>query len=189
MTQIKPSCPSCGQFNTVFKASLVYLQATERLTRRDDMRQPELDRLLQDLKPLHPSESEQERLRMLTRVLAPPQGRQKISRRVHPDLMVVFFGSLAVMLLFQMAIEQGEALPVAILLFGASLIGYAIARKSIVNKFDATTRLEVDEKQAVEKAIDLWMRLYICSRDEGGFIPGGKQLVPLDQLSVFLRDP
>ena len=121
------------------------------------------------------------------RKLAPPSGGKANNfRPLHPDLLVIGF-SLVLPVFVYGILNQQPALfvPILVLLVGAYTL-YLIFRRSLVAKFEADQQSQKDEKKRVEKAIGAWMKLYFCAREEGVFIPGGGEVIPVDQMPGYL---
>ncbi len=179
-----PACPHCGQADKTYKVSLLYLESTARLHQRQAENQPELDGLLSDLLPANSNSITQTQL--LTRLLhsfTPPSGEKHVTRRIHPDAMVTFFGLFLVLLAYRVATTQPGQLPVVLILVFGSALAYLLARKAILRRYEERIRQEQEENARIENAVARWMRLYFCSRDQGVFDPEQDQFVPLERMS------
>ena len=76
-------------------------------------------------------------------------------------------------------------IPVLIILAGFYGL-YFFKRKAVVAKFEQQQAAKRDEQRRIERGIKTWMRLYYCARDEGVFLPGGSDLIPVDQMNWYL---
>ncbi len=182
-----PTCPHCGQADKTYKVSLLYLESTARLYQRQAENQPELDGLLSDLLPANAHSITQAQL--ITRFLhsfTPPSGEKHVTRRVHPDAMVAFFGLFLLLLAYRAATTQPGQLPVILILICGSALAYLLARNAILKRYQERIRQEQEESARVENAVARWMRLYFCSRDQGVFDPEQDQFVPLERMSDLL---
>ncbi len=182
-----PTCPHCGQADKTYKVSLLYLESTARLHQRQAEDQPELDGLLSDLLPANSSSTSQAQL--LTRLLhsfTPPSGEKHITRRIHPDAMVIFFGIFLLLLAYRAATTQPGQLPAVLILVCGSALAYLLARKAILRRYEERIRQEQQENERIENAVARWMRLYFCSRDQGVFDPDEEPFVPLERMSETL---
>ncbi len=183
-----PTCPHCGQADKAYKVSLLYLESTARLYQRQAENQPELDGLLSDLLPADSNAIT--RPQILTRLLhsfTPPSGEKRLTRRIHPDGMVIFFGLILLILVYQVAMTQPAQLPAVLILICGSVLAYLLARKTVLRRYQARIRQEQEENARIEYAVARWMRLYFCSRDQGVFDPEQNQFVPLERMSDLLN--
>lgn len=183
-----PGCPCCRRSDKTYKVSLLYLEASARLHRQETIDQPELDGLLADLYPQADSRIPTHILSQWITTFAPPEGEKRITRRIHPDGMVVGFSMIALLLLYQIATQQPESLPIAVILFFTVLLAYLLLRHPLLHRHAEQVRQEQEENQRIDQATEHWMRLFFCSRDRGVFAPGQERLVPLEQLSEYLRE-
>jgi hypothetical protein len=167
--------------------SLLYLESTARLHQRQAENQPELDGLLSDLLPENSNATAQTQLlTRLLRAFTPPSGEKHVTRRVHPDAMVIFFGLFLLLLAYRAATTQPGQLPAILILVCGSALAYLLARKAILRRYQERIRQEQEENARVENAVARWMRLYFCCRDQGIFDPEENQFVPLEQMSDLL---
>jgi len=172
MNQTSPVCPNCGQADKTYKVSLLYLESAARFNHRDEGNQPELDELLIDLRSEISSQAAQNQL--LSQILqsfSPPPGEKHITRRIHPDTMVIFFSLLALLLLYKIAVSQPAQLPIILILLVGSILAYLLGRKAVVRRYENHVRQEQEENARLETAVTRWTHLYFCSRDKGVFDP------------------
>ncbi len=185
-----PTCPHCGQAGKSYKVSLLYLESTARLHQRQAENQPELDGVISDLLPANSSPTAQAQL--LNRLLhsfTPPSGEKRMTRRIHPDMMVAFFGLFLLLLIYQIATTQPGQLPAALILAFGGVLVYLLARKTVLRRYQERIRQEQEENARIENAVARWMRLYFCSRDQGVFDPEQNQFVPLERMSELINFP
>jgi hypothetical protein len=183
----KMICPTCRLSDRVEKASTIYLEGMRT-------RQPAASRQMEgnsepsaihNLTDLSPKD-----LSVLSGKLTPPSsGKSGPTRPVHPDIIVIVFS--CVIPIFLMGIlnqQRGLFLPVLVIV--ACLYGlYIFKRKTIISRFKLTLDAKRAEQKRVEQAIKTWMKLYYCARDEGVFLPGNSDLIPIDQMPSYLLGP
>lgn len=174
----KVNCPVCGQSDQVEKASTLYLIG---IGLNQDQSQGQVSNPNVRSKPT-PSQ------RALSRRLAPPaSGKQVIIRPIHPDMVVVAFSLIAPVFLYGILSSQRVMfLPVLAVL--AIFYGfYFWKRKTMIARFEdqQASRQAADER--VKRGVERWMKLYYCSRDDGLFVPGSDELVPVDQIAGYLN--
>lgn len=188
MLRQAPACPVCALADCAYKVSLLYLEASARLSHRETTNQPELDAVLRDLLPEDCTPADQNNLlnRMVT-IFAPPAGERQVTRRIHPDWMILFLFGIGLFIMNQIAQSQPGSLPVFASLFGLTLLFYLLLRKPILRRFTALLAQEQDGKNRVERAVARWMRLYYCSRDQIVFDPEENRFVPLEQIADLVR--
>jgi hypothetical protein len=182
-------CPQCNLADKVYKVSLLYLESSARLNRRERENQPTLEAVLVDLLPQNNSQAfEEQVVSRLIQTFSPPQGEKRVVRRIHPDALVGFFTLLCGFFIFQIASEQPRALPAALIILTAAGTAYLLARKSVIGIYEARKRQETEASEQVEKEVSRWMRLYFCSRDQAVFYPGEVSFAPAEQTRSFLRE-
>jgi hypothetical protein len=166
------TCPACGLSDQVEKVSTVYMSAIA------DKRAPEIRQA---------SQIPAQKLRSLSRILAPPSaGKSSATRPVHPDIVVIVFSCVLPIFLFGILKQQPVTL-IPILFVLACLYGlYFYKRQAIIAKFERQQESRQQEQARVERGIKTWMQLYYCDRDQGVFLPGKGELVPLEQLHSYL---
>lgn len=174
-------CPGCRKADQVQKASTIYLDsigAGRLSTARLDPPAKPKDRLT-DL----PSKE----LRSLGRRLTPPSSQKKaFTRLVHPDRMILSFSLFIFIIMAAMLSSQPELLLPAGIILAAFYGLYWILRPKILQRFEREQNAEAQQGRQVEAAIKLWMNLYYCRRENAVFIPGEDELVPPDEMNVFL---
>ncbi len=182
-----PVCPHCGMKDKTYKVSLLYIESTARLHHHETTNQPELDGLLRDLAP-DPLQSaaQQQLLEKMIASFEPPSGKKQVTRRIHPDAMIVFLWLVGLLVIVQARSVNSPQLPMILLLLGATIVAYLTFRRIIVRRYQESVQKEKDEKEQVEEAISRWMRLYFCSREQIVFAPDENRFVPLEQMSELL---
>lgn len=166
---------------------MIYLESSTRLTYSDELGQPELDRLLDDLCPEISDCSERDHLaRQFAQVFAPPGAAPAAPSRLHPDVMFGIFLLLLVVMVFQIARVQPGALPAALGMLLAGILVYLLGRRLILNRFQAGQARS--DARRVETAVKRWGQLYFCSRDRVVFHPQENQPVPLEQFQAYLNE-
>lgn len=180
-------CPLCRQSDKTYKVSLLYLEGIERINHRVTGNQPEINSLINDLLPAADQAHAQNQLiARFVKDLAPPQGEKRVTRRIHPDSMVVFFGLVLLVVLYQVVANRSPQAPVLVVLFIGGLLAYLLARKTVIQRYLTRVQEEQQENARIERAIGIWMRLYFCSRDQHLFNPDtGQFALAEDVASLF----
>lgn len=152
------TCPVCGHSDQVEKVSTIYLEGI-----RD------------------------KRLYALSRKLAPPSsGKATLTRPIHPDIIVIVFSCIIPFFLAGILRQQKSLFfPILALLICAYGF-YLYKRKTIVAKYVHEQAVKREAQTRIERGIASWMRLYYCARDEGVFLPGKGELIPVDQMISYL---
>ncbi len=177
-------CPVCSQFDRVDKVSTIYMEgigekrfpfAKDPGKKNPDGSRPRATKIpYPELQPL-------------SRKLAPPSsGKAMPTRPVHPDMVVTVFSCIAPLFLYGIWIQQ-RAVFVPVLILLAGIYGlYFYKRKAVIAKFEGQQAAKREAQARIERGIKTWMRLYYCARDEGVFLPGSRDLVPVDQMTGYL---
>jgi hypothetical protein len=172
-------CPQCEQDDQVEKVSTVYLVGIGlKRERKDNDTNSSTVAFKLDLPEIE--------LRRLARQLAPPASTRRLpSRPLHPDLIVLTFSLVIPIFVYGIYTSQAPVLlPVLIIL--TILYGfYFWKRKAIVARFDARQAVQRAADERVKFAIERWMKLYYCARDNVVFIPGG-EITPVEQFKEYL---
>lgn len=181
-------CPQCRQSDKTYKVSLLYLEGTERMNHRETQNQPELSALIKDLLPGDSQPPAQSQLvARLVKYLAPPQGERRVMRRLNPDSVVIFFGLLMLVVLYQVAINRSPQAPILAVLLTGGLLAYLLARKTVAQRYAERVRHDHEENARVERAIGAWMRLHFCGRDQCVFDPATDQFVSPEEINLLLE--
>lgn len=180
----KVICPECGRSEGVEKVSTIYL-AGIRVKRSSTSGQIDEDLASQVLEHL-PGLTAQD-LHSLSRDLAPPSsGKAGPIRPVHPDLVVLVFTGL-IPIFITGIVNQQPAVLIPVLIILALAYGlYFYKRRVIIAKFIQAQEEQKEKQALVERGIQNWMKLYYCSREEGVFIPGRRELVSVNELLNYL---
>ena len=167
---------------------MIYLESSTRLSYADELGQPELDRLLDDLCPEISDCSERDHLaRQFAQVFAPPGAPASATpSRLHPDQMFGIFLLLLLVMVFQIARAQPASLAPALWLLLAGILAYLLGRRLILRRFQAGQAQSA--AQRIETAVKRWGELYFCSRDRMVFHPDEMRLIPPDQIHAFLEE-
>jgi hypothetical protein len=151
-------CPACGQSDQVAKVSAIYLDGIK-----------------------------DKNLYSLSRKLAPPSsGKAAPTRPVHPDVVVIVFSCIVPFFLYGILGQQSGFFIPAIFLLAGFYGFYFWKRKAIIARFkqqEATRQMEQDR---TKRGIETWMKLYYCARDEGVFLEGKGELIPLERMREYL---
>ena len=168
--------------------SRIYLECAARTNRRQITTQPELDALLGDLLPDGSPSEKQQQVERLMKLFAPPSGRTRMTRLIHPDWMFIFLLAIGLIVTYQLRSSQPEIIPVVVTLLSVTLLVYLLARKPVLERYLRQYRSELEDKSQIERAVGQWMRLYICSREPCIFDPSDDRSVALDRLTNLLHD-
>jgi hypothetical protein len=189
MTDVSAACTQCGLSDKTYKVSLLYLEASERLSSPASKELPQLHRFLNDYRASTGTTTDEKSLLTgLIKALSPPSGERRVTRRLHPDLTVTVFGLLAAMVLYRIGVDQPGMFYYAVLIFVVVLVLYVATRKKVIRKYHAWEQTEQNQVSQVSRAVDLWMQSFLCSRDQVVFIPGRPGSAPLEQLRSYLRE-
>lgn len=165
------ACPVCGQSDLVEKVSTIYMSGIA------DKRSPEIRQA---------TKIPAQKLRSLSRVLAPPSSGKSVPiRPIHPDTVVIVFSCVLPIFLFGILKQQPIMLIPALLVLACLYGLYFYKRKAVISKFELEQDSQKQAQARTERGIKTWMKLYYCDRDEGIFLPGKDELVPPDQMSSF----
>jgi hypothetical protein len=177
-------CPVCSQFDRVDKVSTIYMEgigekripfSKNPVKKNPEGASPRITKIPQS--ELHP----------LSHKLAPPSsGKSSLTRPVHPDLVVIVFSCIIPVFLYNiLATQRTMLIPVLLILAGFYGL-YFFKRKGVIARFEQQQAAKREEQARIERGIKTWMRLYYCARDEGVFLPGGRDLIPVDQMNGYL---
>ncbi len=175
-----PVCPRCQQNDRVEKVSAIYVEGlagARQLKKAGAGR--EAPRRLTRLSP--------QEARSLGSRLVPPAAPTRVQvRPVHPDLVVAAFTAILPFFVIGIASSQ-RALLLPILVFLALVYGlYFLARARILERFARQQADRQAEALRYQKAIQAWMRLYYCARDEALFFPGSFKSAPVEEAGSLL---
>jgi hypothetical protein len=179
-------CPICGKADQVEKVSTIYLTGIE--VNRGSRNQT-ASRKVRPTANNHPGLAGIPALRLttLSRRLTPPTPRREaFAQPIHPDMYVLAVSLILSVFLYGIVTR----LPVALLPLLALLAGlYALyfwRRKSIIDRFKRQQVYRLVGDEMIKQAIERWMRLYYCARDDGVFEPGDDQFIPTSQMNHTL---
>jgi hypothetical protein len=198
---VMPPCPVCDRNDQVAKVSTIYLTAIgiNRLpVRNEHQTKPGL---VIDPNQVQGKENRQTNaphgksfthlsaaeLKQLSSKLKPPASpKQAFSRPVHPDTVILTFSLVVPFFLFGVIQSQsGMIIPmVAILIFAYAL--YFWKRKKIILKFNQKLAEKIAAERRIQRALERWMNLYYCARDEVIFEPGKEQGMSIDLIHGYL---
>jgi hypothetical protein len=178
-------CPICNQSDQVEKVSTLYLVGTELQRQKGSARLN--DKTSQAVELLQARQQAQPGVEPLRRKLAPPSsGKQTMIRPIHPDLAVLAFSLIVPVFLYGILTSQpGAALPaLAVLALFYGL--YLWQRRRSISRFEGEQARKKQSAQRTSLAIERWMKLYYCAREELVFEPGTGISVPVDQMMGLL---
>lgn len=182
MAQKSPTCPNCGKSDLAFKVSHIYIEASER----KPLPGQEMGALQAVYANLPPGTNPAMAKRSILQLFAPPSGRTEIIRQVHPDLIVGISAAVALFILYQiLASQPGFFLP-ALIIFIVALAAYLFTRKSVLRKFNRIKAEDAGDRKNVERAIERWMQLYYCARDQTLFDTDRRTPIALKDMQAYL---
>jgi len=173
-------CPRCGQSDRVEKVSTIYLVGIG-LNRRP------VENGAQENLPFKLSGMPETELRSLARKFKPPAATRRLpSRPIHPDLVVITFSLIIPIFIYGIVTSQ---LPALLPILGLLALVYGLyfwKRRAIVTMFVNRQSAQRAADERVRQGIERWMKLYYCAADDGVYIPGTDEIVPIDQMSDYL---
>lgn len=188
MLSQSPTCPYCNQSDQTYKVSLLYLEGSARLNRREMTDQPELEAVLNDLLTTESTSAEQKQvISSLVKAFEPPSGSRQVARRIHPDWLILFVCAVGLIIAYQSGSSRPGDLSIIVTLLSASLLVYLLVRRPVIMRYETQNSQDEFEKKNVEKAVARWMRLYFCSRDQTVFDPDENRFVPLEHIEELMK--
>ncbi len=180
-------CPACGQSDRVFKVSRIYIDALAAFNKSPD------DSVLPDLTGQAMEDPginllKIQAVRAFVNNFSPPSGGKQQMRQVHPDLVVGIFSLVAIFFLIQIYNTQRAAFPIILVVLIVFYLGYILLHQRILARFNQQSESARAEKRQLEIAIERWMKLYFCARDEVVFDPAQNRMIPLDQMDQYLLE-
>lgn len=184
-------CPQCKSSNDVYKVSEIYLSGLESIKSDRPLKNNVFDQIFgQPSQKLGKRFVDQTTKRTLVSKFAPPSSsKQRVSRSIPPDFIVAVTFILGLFMLVQIYTQQPAFfLPalVIILIIGAI---YLFTRKNIQARFKEKQQAEMNEKDQIEEAIGIWMKLYYCAADYIVFDQNHKTPIPLQEMNLYLASP
>lgn len=192
----RASCPICGEVDLVAKASSLYVLGVERKlhhasggakrrTRQDSALNVgrehgyPLPRMAQELTS--------DELVILSQRLAPPAAPKPSSARIlHPDLVVLTFSLIIPVFLSGIYSNQRSwLLPLAVVLVLAYGL-YFWQRRALIARFETRKSRDLAADERIRRAMERWMRLYYCARDDVVFDPELNLAEDADRMAGFL---
>lgn len=195
-----PACPTCGQQDQVAKVSTLYLTAIG-LNRLPGRSQPsgssneihaDLDPDANNLQPgtsagLQVSAISGSELKIISRKIKPPASpKQAFNRPVHPDTVVLSFSLLVPFFIFGILQSQASMLIPMIIILVVAYGLYIWQRKKIIQRFNLNLAEKTAAEKRIRRALDRWMHLYYCLRDDVVFQPDDGQATPVDLIHGYL---
>jgi hypothetical protein len=157
-TQV-PECPVCHSSANVAKVSQVYLAGITDPKSRTEADQAVIEMVFGE------KDLTQRDLREGLRPFMPPSGKTKVTRPMHPDLIVGGFGLVALVMLYNIFVNQPQDGWVAMLAFLAFGGVYLAARKGVLARFEKAQLAAQEEKAVVEGLGGRWLEQYLCTED------------------------
>lgn len=180
--EIIPMCPHCEKSDRMFKVNRIYLESLTVFEKKEP--HPILNELVlnkDDIVPL-PNIYGHE----FTRLFSPPSGKSEILRILHPDIMILVFGTVLLFFLYNAYIQQPSMTIPLLVILGISIVVYFIFRGKLIEKYENGKNSEKESYVTVEQAVGRWMKLYYCARD-GIVVDVERNLsAPLDEMREFL---
>jgi hypothetical protein len=178
-------CPVCKLADQVEKVSTLYLVEIELQRQKGSVWLSDKNSHAVEL--LRARQLAQPGFEPLRRKLAPPSsGKQTTIRPIHPDLAVLAFSLITPVFLYGILTTQpGSTLPVLTVL--ALFYGlYTWQRRRLIGRFEGEQARQKRATERTAQAVERWMKLYYCAREELVFVPGNSTFVPVDQMMGLL---
>jgi hypothetical protein len=175
-----PVCPKCRSSQAVVKVSQVYVSGITEPGNRSDQDKARMQAVF-GRQVATPAE-----IRQTVHLFGPPAGRTQITRPIHPDMYIFV---LAVVAAFILINTFGNERVYFWVVLGISVLSgtvYYFTRASVVGAFRKRLEAAEAEKEAVNRAVGNWMRLYYCCDDGCVFDPARIDTAPLEELQRYL---
>lgn len=177
------NCPICSQADQIAKVSTLYIKGIESKHGGRDARSAGANSpaapLPEFFEALSPDEIED-----LSKKLTPPASKSEaFSRPIHPDQVVLIFSLIAPVFLYGVWTSQPASLALMLLILAAFYGLYFWRRKALIRRFEQRQLSRKDTNEKVHAAVERWMRLYYCARDESVFDPKNGASAPVDQMA------
>ena len=183
-------CPECGLADQVEKVSSLYLVGIElqRSKRAAPGAEEPSGPVSRAVEILLARQQAQPRVEPLRRKLAPPSsGKPTTMRPIHPDLAVLAFSLIAPVFLYGILASQPEMLLVVLALLALCYGLYFWQRRRLLGRFEAEQARQKQAALRVAQAVERWMQLYYCAREELVFDPKSGESAPVDQMMGLIR--
>ena len=172
-------CPSCRQADQVEQVSRLYIAGLSRAHPSSGQPAEEMKLHIQGLTPEH--------LRALSRRLKPPAGGKEASARpLHPDWVVAGFSLVVPFFFYGIYTSQPQNFFQFLALLTLAYGVYFWQRRKLIARYQAALAKRQAATEMVKKGIEKWMKLYYCAREDGIFLPGSGEMLPLDQMHWYL---
>ena len=175
-----PECPSCHSKNDVW---LVRGLFDGKLTDSDLFGE-------ENINPAEKNElAPDNRLKGLQKLLMPPQppgDKQGFGRVMHPDLQVIFFGIMILIVVIQLLRADPSAAPFAVGSILIAALVYVFVRPRAIRLYERNKK-EAAAYRLFEQKMTRWLMLYCCIKDNGLFVKGDPQVVSFDQMQDLLQ--
>lgn len=175
------SCPVCGQLDKTARVSTLYVLGLERKLHKSGWRSrrsgkhdlaPDggqenaypLPRLAQNLAT--------DELVILSQRLAPPSAPKPPALRVlHPDFVVLTFSLISPVFFYGIYNSQRSWLLPLALVLGLAYGLYFWQRRTLLARYDVRVAKDLTANEQIRRALERWMGLYYCGRDDVVFDP------------------
>jgi len=184
-------CPQCNSNKEVYKVSEIYLSGLESIKSSTPLKNNTFDQIFgKPSQKLGRRFVDQTTKRTLVSKFAPPSSKkQRISRSVHPDLIMFVTLLLSLFMLYQIYIQQRDAfLPVLLVVLGVTVF-YLLTRKKIHARYMEKLKNTSKETRQIKEAIERWMNLYYCAADYVIFNKEKLVCVPFQEMNDYLIFP
>ncbi len=185
---VKPVvCPKCGSEAHVFKVSQLYLESLMHLKHKETAETPLIDKLKAEVPEERlKKESDEDYYRNVAQAFKPPEGGSQVARTINPDWVAVAMGLVSLFFLNQIFKNNHEDFWYMVLMVVVGYGLYFIFRKKIKEKYAGIVSKEMGSKEAVEKAVGVWMKLFYCSADNVVFGVKKDETIPLSEMNTYL---
>ena len=167
-------CPACDLPDQVEKVSAIYIAGIEQ------KRAPNTP---QEQRVLIRAVEIKQNLAVLSQRLRPPAGEKKsLTRLLHPDMVVVVFSVILPVFLWGIWDSQRSMFMPLALILAALYVAYLWQRKAIVRRYESQKTRRQAADRRIAGAIERWLKLFYCARDDIVFYPGTEEQIPADEM-------
>jgi hypothetical protein len=175
-----PLCPICHTSEPVLKVSQVYVSGITEPANRSDQDRARLEAVFgKEVKS--PVE-----IRQAVHLFGPPAGRNQVTRPIHPDMYMYVFSAVTAVILINTFTAQRTFFWVILGIYAIFGVVYYFTRNSVVGGFRKRQEVDAAERDAVNRAVGDWMRLYYCTMDGCVFDPARPDTAPVEEIQRYL---
>jgi hypothetical protein len=171
----------------VYKISQIYLESLMRLKQGEKAEAPIIDKFKAEV-PEEQLKHEQGKdyYRDVVQVFKPPQGTSQSLRAVNPDWVAGIVALASFFFLAQIYNNNRSVFWYMVLMVAVGYGLFFLFHNKIKAKFEKERSKELNTKQAAEKAVGKWMKLYYCTKDNVVFGAKKDESAPLEEFREYL---